>query len=288
MKHGFLTACERRIHYLEAGDPAAPPVFCWHGIARTADVLRPLALALAEDYRVICPDVIGRGLSQWSDDPKREYCLDFYAAIARDLVEAFGFASLRWVGISMGGAIGIRAAGGLLRGRISHLVLDDMGPSLEPAAVLAIRDAIESGARHRFNSLEEFEAYQRAFYASGGPLPEAAWLGLALGSVRRSDDGAYAEHYDPRIAEQFLHHPYDWDQWPSYDAVTARTLLIRGSLSPLLSAEVAHRMTGRGPRCTLVEVEGVGHAPQLIRVDEIALVREFLAKGAASSVSIPA
>lgn len=279
MDQGFVEACGRQVYYRAFGDPAAPPLLCWHGIARTGAVLYPLAEALAGRYRVFCPDMIGRGLSQWSPRPEEDYCLEVYARVAEALMDRLGLARVRWVGISMGGAIGIRAAGGRLAGRISHLLLDDMGPCLEPAAVTAIRDALESGARHRFETFAEFRAYQEAFYRSGGPLGEAAWIAQALGSLRRSDDGAYAEHYDPRIALQFVHHPHDWDQWPAYDAIGARTLLLRGALSPLLSAAVAREMTERGPRCRLVEIPGVGHAPQLIRSEEIALVRDFLAEG---------
>lgn len=276
MKTGFVMACGRQVHYTEVGRPDAPAVMCWHGIARTGRVFRPLASALAARYRVICPDVIGRGLSEWSPRPKAEYHLGFYARIAADLLDALSLTTVRWVGISLGGAIGVRAAGGLLKERITHLVVDDMGPALEPWALDAIREVIEAGARHRFKTMAEFQAYQYEFYKSGGPLSEDAWRELACGSVRRCDDGTYAEHYDPRIGDQFVHHPQDWDQWPEYDAIRARTLCIRGEHSPLLSREVAEEMTRRGPRCRLVEIPGVGHAPQLIRDDEISLVEDFL------------
>ena len=130
----YLRCAGRELHYTEWGAADAPPVIMWHGLARTGRDFDDLAQALADDYRIICPDAIGRGLSQWSPDPVAEYQLDFYATLARALADGLSLARVRWVGTSMGGATGMHAAATTLRNRISHLVVNDIGPELPQAS----------------------------------------------------------------------------------------------------------------------------------------------------------
>lgn len=269
----YLACAGRELHYLSWGDPAAPVVVAWHGLARTGRDMDDIAQHLAERYRVICPDALGRGLSQWSPDPAQEYQLSFYVAQATALLDQLSVASCRWLGTSMGGAIGLRAAATTLRGRISHLVMNDIGPSLAPAAVARIRDY--AGSPAAFDSVSELERYFRTIYQPYGWLSDAQWRRLTESSVRRLPDGRVTPHYDPAMVQQFVHHPHDYEQWAHWDSLALPVLCLRGEHSDLLEPEVARAMCRRGPRAELVTVPGCGHAPALNVPAQFALVDAF-------------
>ncbi len=267
--------CEgREIHYTEWGSRDAEAVIAWHGLARTGRDMDDIAAHLASRYRVICPDTIGRGLSQWSPAPEREYCLDFYARIAVSLMKEIRIEKCHWLGTSMGGALGIRLAAGALRGRIRRLVLNDIGPQLGPAAVERIRGY--AGKPPAFDRMSELEAYFRAIYKPYGFLSDAQWRRLAETSARRTADGRVTPHYDPNMVMQFEHHPADYDQWQAYDAIDVPTLCLRGESSDLLLPEVADEMRRRGPRAEVVTIPGCGHAPALNVPGQFALIERFL------------
>jgi pimeloyl-ACP methyl ester carboxylesterase len=276
----YLHCCEREIHYVEwgheRGQDDTPALILWHGLARTGRDFDDLAEALADTYRVICPDTIGRGLSQWSPEPDREYCLEFYARIAQALADQLGIARMRWVGTSMGGAIGMVAGATTLKGRISHLVLNDNGPALAQAAIERIRSY--AGNPAQFDTVTEFEAYLRTIYQPYGSLSDLQWRRMAETSVRRLPSGKITAHYDPAMVRQFIVHPHDYDRWQEYDALTMPTLVLRGEKSDLLLAETAQEMTRRGPCARLEVIAGCGHAPALNVAGQIALVRAFLAE----------
>jgi pimeloyl-ACP methyl ester carboxylesterase len=236
-----------------------------------------IAAHLATKYRVICPDTIGRGLSQWSPAPEREYCLDFYARLAVSLIDQLGIGQLAWIGTSMGGAIGIRLAAGLLKGRIRRLVLNDIGPKLSEAAVERIR--AYAGKPAQFDTVGELEKYFRTIYKPYGWLSDGQWRRLTESSVRRTAEGKVTPHYDPKMVLQFSLHPHDYDQWTAWDAIEAPTLCLRGETSDLLLPEVAEEMRSRGPRATVVTIAGCGHAPALNVPDQFALVDRFLNGG---------
>lgn len=267
--------CEgREIHYMEWGAGNLPVVVAWHGLARTGRDMDDIAAHLAGRYRVICPDTIGRGLSEWSPAPEKEYCLDFYARIAVSLVDQLGIRELSWLGTSMGGALGIRLAAGPLKGRIRRLVLNDIGPKLGEAAVERIRTY--AGSPSQFDRVGELEAYFRTVYQPYGWLSDEQWRRLTETSVRRTDGGRIMPHYDPKMVLQFTHHPRDYDQWEAWDAVDVPTLCLRGESSDLLLPEVAEEMRSRGPRAVVVTLPGCGHAPALNVPDQFALVERFL------------
>ncbi|MGQ0654314.1 MAG: alpha/beta fold hydrolase [Betaproteobacteria bacterium] len=274
MKSSYLVCEGREIHFTEWGDPQAPAVVAWHGLARTARDMDDIAAHLARRWRVICPDTIGRGLSQWSPSPEREYCLDFYARIALSLVEQLGLERFHWLGTSMGGALGLRLAANGLRGRIRRLVLNDIGPQLGEQAVQRIRTY--AGNPAQFERVSELEAYFRTIYAPYGWLSDEQWRRLAETSTRRTADGRVTPHYDPRMVMQFTHHPHDYDQWEAYDAIDVPVLCLRGERSDLLPPEVAEEMRRRGPRCVVVTIAGCGHAPALNVPDQWSLVERFL------------
>jgi pimeloyl-ACP methyl ester carboxylesterase len=271
----YLTCAGREIHYMEWGAEHDEVVIAWHGLARTGRDMDHIAAHLAQRYRVICPDTIGRGLSQWSPEPAVEYSLDFYEQLAVALLDQLGIERCLWLGTSMGGAIGLKAAAGRLRGRIRRLVLNDIGPELASAAVERIRTY--AGSPPAFATMRELEAYFRTVYAPYGWLSDAMWRLLAETSARRLPDGRVTPHYDPAMVQQFEHHPRDYDQWDAWDALSLPVLCLRGERSDLLLPEVAEAMRTRGPRAVVATIPGCGHAPALNTEAQYAIVERFLA-----------
>jgi pimeloyl-ACP methyl ester carboxylesterase len=270
----YLVCEGREIHFTEWGAANAETVIAWHGLARTGRDMDELAAHLAPRYRVICPDTIGRGLSQWSPLPETEYCLAFYGRVAVSLVDQLGVATFHWIGTSMGGAIGIHLAAGPLKGRIRRLVLNDIGPKLGESAVQRIRSY--AGNPAQFDRVGELERYFRTIYKPYGWLSDEHWRRLTETSVRRTADGKVTPHYDPKMVLQFERHPDDYDQWEEWDAIDVPTLCLRGETSDLLLADVAEEMRKRGPRAVVVTIPGCGHAPALNVPDQLALVERFL------------
>jgi len=267
-----------RIHYTDWGDPGAERiVICVHGLTRNSRDFDDLARALAPDFRVVCPDIAGRGRSDWlyakEDYGYPQYCADMTALIAR--VTAGGKPrAIHWVGSSMGGIIGM-----LLASRpnspIVRLVLNDVGTVIPKAALERIGAYV--GQDPRFRTIEELEAMLRIVCAPFGPLTDAQWRHLAETGAKQHDDGSWGLRYDPGIAIPFLKGPLaDVDLWSYWDTVACPTLLLRGAESDLLTHDAAAQMSQRGPRPRIVEFAGIGHAPMLMAADQIAVVRNFL------------
>lgn len=270
----YLLCSGREIHYTEWSPHHAETVIAWHGLARTGRDMDEIAAHLSARYRVICPDTLGRGLSQWSPKPETEYSLDFYAAIALDLVDQLGIESMHWLGTSMGGALGLRLAATKLRGRIRRLVLNDVGPKIADAAVARIRSY--AGNPAQFDRVSELETYFRTIYKPYGWLSDEQWRHLTETSTRRLPNGKVTPHYDPNMVLQFVHHPHDYDQWEAYDSLEIPVLCLRGATSDLLLAETADEMRRRGPRAVVVTIPGCGHAPALNVPEQLQLVERFL------------
>jgi len=271
--------CEgREVHFMD-WVPAASngqTVVAWHGLARTGRDMDPLAEHLcALGWRVICPDTIGRGLSQWSPTPESDYCLDFYSRTATALVDQLALKRFHWVGTSMGGAIGMVSAAGRLHGRIERLVLNDIGPQLAEPAVQRIRSY--AGSPPSFDTVSELEQYFRTIYKPYGHISDAQWRLFTESSTRRLPDGRVTPHYDPAMVGQFTHHPQDYDLWPTYDRIDVPVLCLRGADSDLLLADTAEAMRDRGPRALVVTIAGCGHAPALNVPEQLELVQRFLA-----------
>jgi pimeloyl-ACP methyl ester carboxylesterase len=275
MTSNYLRCEGRELHYTEWGAEHAEAVVAWHGLARTGRDMDDIAEHLSRRWRVLCPDTIGRGLSQWSPDPEREYCLDFYVKLAAAFVDRLGLDCFHWLGTSMGGAIGTLAAAGPLRGRIRRLVLNDSGPQVAPAAIARIRSY--AGSPAAFDTVSELEQYFRTIYKPYGALSDAQWRRLAETSTRRLPDGRVTPHYDPAMVMQFTHHENDYELWDAWDTLDLPVLCLRGVDSDLLLRETADAMRKRGPRSVVVEIEGCGHAPALNTPAQYALVERFLA-----------
>ena len=272
-----------RMAYKEWGDPANTNVLvCVHGVTRVADDFDALARAMCDRYRVVCPDVAGRGRSDRLRDPALyvvpQYVADMVTLIARVTAGAPD-ESVDWFGTSMGGLIGIALAS-QPGSPVRRLVLNDIGPVLDPAAMARIGEYI--GQDIRFASYDEGAAYVRAVSASFGPHSDAEWDKLARDVLVQTPDGQWTRHYDLGLARPFAALTPErvaQDQetlWAAYDAIRCPTLLVRGEQSDLLSRATAEDMTRRGPKPRLVEIAGVGHAPTFVQPAQIALAREFL------------
>jgi pimeloyl-ACP methyl ester carboxylesterase len=272
----FLPLAGHEIHVTEWGDPGSPALVMWHGLARTGRDFDEAASALSDSYFVLCPDTTGRGLSSWAGAPLADYSYAAFGDVAEALLDHHGIGRTRWLGTSMGALLGVTLAGGRMRGRISHLAINDAGPDIPAAAIARIADYV--GNPPVFDTIAEFEGWLRRAYAPFGDNTEAFWRRMAETSARRTDAGRITTHYDPKIALQLTHNRADLDVWDAYDAVTALTLLIRGEISDVLSPAVAEEMTRRGPRPGLVMVAGCGHAPTLTGDREIGLLREFFSR----------
>jgi len=264
-----------RIAYLEWGEPENDAVLiCVHGLTRCARDFERFAQAMSDRYRVVCPDVAGRGDSEWLADPALytipQYVADMVALIARLDVER-----VHWVGTSMGGLIGmfLAAQNGT---PVARLVMNDAGPVITKASLERIETYL--GKAPPLPTIEAAEQYVRVVSGTFGPHSDAEWRFLTEIVVRRDAEGGYRMHYDPRIAEPYRKSLPDKDLefWPSYDGMKCPTLVLRGERSDVLTRETCAQMAQRGPRATTVEIPGVGHAPTLLHDDQIGIVREFL------------
>jgi pimeloyl-ACP methyl ester carboxylesterase len=262
------------IHAVQWGEDHLPPLLMMHGLARTGRDFDPIAAALSDRFRVICPDQIGRGFSQWSNDPDADYRFARYEQLAAALADTLQLERFLWLGTSMGGALGLHAAAGALRGRITAMVVNDIGPELPEAAVTRIRTY--AGTPPVFPTMGAYEGFVRTAYRPFGEHTDAQWRHLAETTARRLSDGRITTHYDPQIVRQL--DSDDYDLWPRYDSLDLPMLVLRGAESDLLTADIATRMTPQGPRPEIVEIPGCGHAPGLNTPAQIALVADFLAK----------
>ena len=264
--------------YVEWGDPDNPRVLvCAHGLTRNGRDFNFLARALCGTYRVVCPDMVGRGKSDWLK-VKDDYLLPQYLADMVTLLARLDVEQVQWVGTSMGGLIGMALAS-QPQTPIARLVLNDVGPLLTAAGIRRIGEYV--GHETKFATVEEAERHIRAVSAPFGRLSDEQWRYLTLHMIAPCADGGLTLAYDPGIAEPFRKMMGDQDVnlWPVYDAVRCPTLLMRGAESDLLSHETALEMAQRGPRAQLVEIPGVGHAPMFLDEVQIGIVRDFLPGG---------
>ncbi len=264
-----------RMAYREWGEASNPRVLvCVHGLTRNSLDFARIATKLSQKYRVIAPDVVGRGESDRHPDPMAYNTLT-YAADMVTLLARLGVAQVDWLGTSMGGLIGMMLAA-QTQTPIRRLVLNDVGPTLSLLALQRIVNYV-SGP-HQFADAETARRYVRTIFAPFALTTEADWSELIDHSLRPTADGGYCFKYDPDIRKplEVALLGQEVDLWALYDRIQCPTLLIRGALSDLLSAETALEMSHRGPRAQLKTVAGVGHAPMLMSDDQIALVQDFL------------
>jgi pimeloyl-ACP methyl ester carboxylesterase len=268
-----------RMAYWEWGDPAQREVVvCVHGLTRQGRDFDRLAQDLAPHRREVCPDVVGRGRSDWLEDPAG-YAIPSYVADMVTLLARLDATTVDWVGTSMGGLIGLGVAA--LKGSpLRRLVLNDVGPRIEPATLQRIGSYVGQGGR--WPSLAAAAEAIWALSTGFGPHSPDDWLTLTEPLLRQDADGSWVLRYDPAIGVPLravtpqLTAAGEALLWKAYDSVRCPTLLLRGELSDLLSAETAEAMTARGPQARLHTVPGVGHAPTLVDPAQRAVVRDFL------------
>ncbi len=266
--HGF-----HDVNYYEWGDPANDRVLiCVHGLTRNGRDFDDIAQALSSEYRVLCPDIAGRGRSEWLTH-KEDYSYPVYCADMAALIARSGAKTVDWIGTSMGGLIGMLLAA-TPKSPIRKLVLNDIGPFIPKKSLERLATYV--GKPVTYDTFEAFEQYIRTISATFGPLTDKQWRHLAETTGVRKPDGRWGTNYDPAIALPFTGPISDFVLWPFWDQVRAPTLLIRGKDSDLLLRETAIEMTTRGPKAKLVEFEGIGHAPMLMDDGQIRVVREFL------------
>ena len=271
----YVSCGAHELHVSVWGDEAKPALVMWHGLARTGRDFDEAAAALSESYFVICPDTLGRGLSSWARDVSTDYSYAAYGEHAEVILDHFGIGQLRWIGTSMGGLLGVTLAAGSLKGRITHLAVNDIGPWIPEEATGRIADYV--GKPPSFGTVIELEQWLRTNYAPFGENTDAFWRRMADTSMRRRDDGRVTVHYDPNIVTQFTIHKSDLDCWDEWDALDLPALLLRGAQSDVLPETVAADMVSRGPKPKLVDFEDCGHAPTLTRPTDWDLLRDFLA-----------
>ena len=267
-----------RMAYWEWGERGNPRVLvCVHGLSRQGRDFDTLARDLGDSYRVICPDVVGRGRSDRLADPMG-YAIPNYVADMVTLVARLDVAQVDWVGTSMGGLIGLGLAS-LPGSPVRRLVLNDIGPVIQPDAMRRIGAYL--GLPAHWRTVEEAADALLAISQGFGPHTREQWLALTRAQLAADGDG-YKPHYDPAIAVPFraitpeLAAAGEAMLWQSYDRLACPTLLLRGADSDVLSHETAAAMTQRGPRARLHEFAGIGHAPTLVQADQRAVVRDFL------------
>jgi pimeloyl-ACP methyl ester carboxylesterase len=280
----YVTVLNRELHYTEWGPPDASRghVVCCHGLLRTCRDFDILAAALADAaYHVVCVDVVGRGLSQWSPEPAEEYNCGFYAKLAAALLDALSMDRVAWVGTSMGGIIGYYAAATTLAhgGRITKLLLNDIGPVVNPVAI----ERIFSYCRTPIvcDRFTELEAILSAAYKPFGIECPVLMRRLIESGVRRTPEGKYTPHYDPRVVDCLAVGSGGTgvagvDPWDLYDKVACPTIVLRGVNSDLLLPATVEEMATRGPKARCVTINGCGHAPALHTPPQIAVVLSFL------------
>ncbi len=262
------------MRYRQWGDERNPKVLvCVHGLTRNGRDFDTLAAALCDDYRVLCPDVVGRGDSDWLADPAGytypQYCNDLAS-----LVAASGAEQVDWLGTSMGGLIGMLLAA-QPKTPVRRLIMNDVGPFLPKEAVQRIATYV--GLELNFENRQTFSAYLEKIYAPFGPFTPSQWENLVESSLRVTADGAISFNYDPAIAEPLKAMPMeDVDLWSFWDQLQCPVLVFRGVNSDILLTETAGEMHQRNQQMTQIDVPHVGHAPTLMAPEHISLIGNWL------------
>ena len=287
-------ATSHRMAYWQWGDAdARHAVVCVHGLTRQGRDFDVLAQALVEKshqsgktIRIICPDIVGRGQSDWLDNPMAyqvpTYVADMFAFLANLAQQQPALESIDWVGTSMGGLIGITLCGQKqipLPIAVRRMVINDVGPTIEWNSLARIGQYVGKYVEGlmQFKSVEHASSVMRDLFRSFGVHTEEQWLDLCRPMLKN-----LAWHYDPGIGIPFQAVTPEASAqgeaalWGLYDGISVPTLLLRGAESDLLSSATARAMTERGPRAQLIEFAGVGHAPTLIAADQVDAVSQFL------------
>ena len=269
------------LHYRDyPGRDDRPPIICLHGLTRNARDFAHLAERLSGEWRVLCPEMRGRGDSDYAKDSATYNVVQYVEDVAALLDEA-GIGRFVIIGTSLGGLMAmVMAMSAPMAERIAGAVLNDVGPYVEPAGLERIRGYVGQGRSfptwmHAARAMEE---------AHGQAYPDfqiSDWLDFAKRIMTVSSNGRILFDYDTKIAEPFAELDMDNqpDLWPGLEALADKpVLLLRGALSDLLSTETLAGMARRLPRAEAVTIERVGHAPTLNETEAVAAIDRFLAR----------
>lgn len=264
--------------YTEWGDPENPNVLvCVHGLTRNGRDFDFLATSLEKDYRIICPDMPGRGRSEWLIDPSK-YNYSTYITDITALLDSLDAKQVDWVGTSMGGLIGMFIAAGMPN-RIRKLVVNDVGPLIPGKALKRIHKYVSISPT--FQTLLDAEKHLRTILAPFGITHDSHWNHITEHSIMKREDGKIGLAYDTRIIAGFQKENGggefdDVDLWEVWEKITHPTLLLRGAKSDTLLEETAKRMQQSGPKAQFIEFAGIGHAPALMESGQIGVIKEWL------------
>ncbi|OSQ47110.1 alpha/beta fold hydrolase [Thalassospira alkalitolerans] len=269
----FISCCGYELHVRTWGSSEKPALVMSHGLARLADDFDHVAPQFSDDYFVLCPSMIGRGLSGWAKDPDQEYTVPFYVAQTFEMLDHFKISNCKWIGTSMGGLIGL-AVTAEAAGWIEKLVLNDIGPELDPAAVARIKSYV--GASPEFETISDVEQIVKLIYAPFGIVDEASWAFISARSVRRLPNGNFMMHYDPEVMRVFAEHIDKFDAWDQFNALACPVMLISGAKSDLIPPSIVEKMKVQKPEMPVLTVANCGHAPHLNDREQIKAIKAFL------------
>jgi pimeloyl-ACP methyl ester carboxylesterase len=273
--HGF-----HRLNYLEWGNVEEfkhqETLLCVHGLTRNAHDFDYFAGKMCDCYRVVCPDVVGRGESDHLSSSEGYNYLQ-YNADMNSLIARLGVTEVNWVGTSMGGIIGMVLAS-VQQSPIRRLVVNDIGPEVSRDALMTIAEYI--GRSDEFETLKDVEAYQRKIYSEFAPMTDQDWAMMAKHSSCRTSHGTYKMKTDSRVGDAFRDSIsyFNVDMWDIWEKIACPVLVLRGSESSFLSSETAQKMLTFGPETTLVEIEITGHTPTLRNDEQVEVIANWLAK----------
>lgn len=274
VKSRFLNCHGQNIHILEVGSPSADAVLIWHGVTGTAFDHVSLAQKLAHDYYVICPSAPGCGLSEWAKDKINGYTVAFYAGIAHDILDQLNVKSVRWIGHSKGGGVGIKVASQPKRCEVTHLVLNDYLPYVPESFRTNLASSLATPPLYK--TMEAFILAVRSLLQRNEiRINQSGLMELARNWARRTDDGYITFHYDPDLANQFRYHPSDFDLWADYKLIKAKVMLMRAHQSRLTPPAEAAKVQSLGTGCTVYTRPG-GHLTLMTQPEEQAAISHFL------------
>jgi pimeloyl-ACP methyl ester carboxylesterase len=271
----FITLNNLKLHYLDHGTDGKPALVCIHGLTGNAHNFDALAPHLSAAYHVRSLDVRGRGDSGWSAGT--QYTPQNYAADLAGLLDELKIERVTLVGTSMGGMISMLFAGGYPH-RVEKLVLNDIGPDLDPVGIARITNYIGESPSE-FSDLKEVAAYYRANYPAMSKIPEPQLIEQVKWSVKRADNSKLTWKMDPLIRQPMRTAARPLDMWVPFARIEAPVLVIRGAESDILAARTVERMKSVVRSVESVEVPGVGHAPSLMEPESLGAIRKFLAIG---------
>lgn len=269
----FVNLCGYETRIRQWGTPGKPAIIMVHGLARLSTDFDIVARQLADDYFILCPDILGRGYSAWAQNPDQEYVPGFYAAQLMEMLDHFNIDQCSWIGTSMGGIVGLMVAD-VAPKRISRILLNDIGPELAQDAVDRIKSYV--GGTPEFTSIAEIDAILRTIYAPFGLENDAEWAELALNSTRRLPNGKYAMHYDPRVMAVFRDQIDDYDGWDMFNRLSCPVTLFSGAQSDLVPGTIVKKMQDARPDMAVLSLENCGHAPYLNTKAQVNSVKIFL------------